>query len=58
MNYVREKVKDTPADAPVNPLLCEWQPAMTEGYKPYKKISARSCQLLWRFDKIYWLDIA
>lgn len=24
--------------------------------KQYKKVSARSCQLLWRYNKIYWLD--
>jgi len=34
------------------------QLSMTSGNKPHKKISARSCKLLWRFDKIYWLDIA
>jgi len=34
------------------------QLSMISGNKPYKKISARSCKLLWRFDKIYWLDIA
>ncbi len=26
MNSVGEKAKDTPADAPVSPLLCECQP--------------------------------
>jgi len=31
--------------------------AMTEGYKQYKKIAARSCKLVWRFNKIYWLDV-
>jgi len=29
------------------------QLSMTNSNKPYKKISTRSYQLLWRFDKIY-----
>jgi len=29
---------------------------MTSGDKQYKKISARSCNLKWRFNKIYWLE--
>ena len=24
--------------------------------KDYKKISARSCRVLWKYNKIYWLD--
>lgn len=33
-----------------------YQLSMTSHNKQYKKISARSCMLKWRFNKIYWLE--
>ena len=33
-----------------------YQINMTSHNKQYKKISARSCMLKWRFNKIYWLE--
>ena len=33
-----------------------YQLNMTSHNKQYKKISARSCVLKWRFNKIYWLE--
>lgn len=33
-----------------------YQINMTSHYKQYKRISARSCMLKWRFNKIYWLE--
>ena len=33
-----------------------YQISMTSRNKQYKKISARSCMLKWRFNKIYWLE--
>lgn len=36
--------------------LDSYQISMTSHNKQYKKISARSCMLKWRFNKIYWLE--
>ena len=33
-----------------------YQINITSHNKQYKKISARSCMLKWRFNKIYWLE--
>lgn len=33
-----------------------YQLNMTSHNKQYKKISARSCMLKWRFNKIYWIE--